>query len=411
MKAEIIAVGTELLLGEIVNTNARYLSQQLADAGVDVYYQSVVGDNKKRLIEVLQLAQSRSDLIICTGGLGPTQDDLTKETLAELLGKRRVLDDEAMERITRFFKHRNILMVESNRKQAELLEGSLSLKNSTGLAVGVALTIDGIHYMLLPGPPRELEPMFKEYGLPWIKRFMPEQEVLYTKVLRFYGIGESTLEDTLLDLISAQNDPTLATYAKEGEVTLRLATKSATLEAAEQRLSAAVQEIRHRLGSYLYGEGEESLESVVMGRLQRANQTVSFAESCTGGLLSHLVTAISGVSNVFRGSLICYHATVKEGWLGIPADLLDRYGTVSEETAKEMAERCRDRMDTDYALSITGVAGPDEAEGKPVGTVYIGLAEKGQITKVHSIRWNGNRRSIQYRASKQALYLLWKRLG
>jgi nicotinamide-nucleotide amidase len=410
MKAEIIAVGTELLLGEIVNTNARFLSQQLAVAGVDIYYQSVVGDNKKRLIEVLQLAQSRADLIICTGGLGPTQDDLTKEALAELLGKRLVLDDEAMEKITCFFKHRNIPMVDSNRKQAEVLEGSHSLKNTTGLAVGVSLTVDGKHYMMLPGPPRELEPMFNQYGLPWIKSFMPEQEVLYTKVLRFYGIGESSLEDTLLDLISAQNDPTLATYAKEGEVTLRLATKSPAPEDAEQKLSMAVQEIQRRLGSYLYGEGEESLESVVIGLLQRTQRTVSFAESCTGGLLSHLVTAIPGVSNVFRGSLVCYQAAVKEDWLGIPSDLLKQYGTISEEAAKEMAERCRDRMGTDYALSVTGVAGPDEMEGKPVGTVYIGLAEKGQTTQVHTLRWAGNRRSIQYRAAKHALYLLWQSL-
>jgi nicotinamide-nucleotide amidase len=410
MKAEIIAVGTELLLGEIVNTNAAYLSQKLAEAGIDIYYQTVVGDNKQRLIEVLKLAQSRSDLIICTGGLGPTQDDLTKETIADLLGKTIIIDKEAMDRIEGFFKQRNVHMVESNRKQAEIWEGSYSLKNDNGLAVGVTDTVDAKHYMLLPGPPKELQLMFESYGLPWIQSLLPEQEKLYTRVLRFYGIGESSLEDELLDLISAQRDTTLATYAKEGEVTLRLATKSFTPEEAEHKLAGTVHEIGRRLEAFWYGEGEESLEEVVIRLLRGRGYTVSFAESCTGGLLSHLVTAIPGVSDVFKGSIVCYDPKVKLGMLGIPEPLLAEYGTVSEQTAEIMAEQCLSNMGTDVAVSITGVAGPDDVEDKPVGTVYIGIAERGMPVEIYSARFTGARKSIQYRASKQALYLLWRRL-
>jgi nicotinamide-nucleotide amidase len=409
MKAEIIAVGTELLLGEIVNTNASYLAQQLADIGVDVYFQSVVGDNRTRLADVIELAESRADLILLTGGLGPTQDDLTKEVVADHVGRKLVIEPHAMERIQRFFDERGIVMVESNRKQAELIEGGHALLNPTGLALGTAFSSDrGKHYLLLPGPPRELQPMFEQYGLPWVRSLLPATTKLHTRVLRFFGIGESTLEHELLDLISSQQDPTIATYAKEGEVTLRLATKSADETIAQRTLDEATAVIRDRVGAYLYGESDESLESVTVSVLKGRGHTISFAESCTGGMLGEMITSVPGASQVFAGSAVVYSAQAKQQVLGVPAEVIRSHGTVSEETAAAMAEACLQRFGTTMAVSVTGVAGPEAIEGKAVGTIYIAVAVAGTKTQIHALKWGGHREGIRLRAAKQALYLTWK---
>jgi len=414
MKAELIAVGTELLLGQIVNSNAQYLSQQCAAVGVDVYFQTVVGDNPERLQQALAAAEARADLIICTGGLGPTQDDLTKDVLAERLGLPLVVDQTAMDRITRFFAERKAAMVESNTRQALTIEGSAALANDTGLAVGTAITKDGKHYILLPGPPREMKPMFRDYALPWIRGLMTEEKPLFSVMLKFAGIGESNLEHALLDLIERQTDPTIAPYAKEGEVTIRLTSRAATESAALANMRQVKAEIVKRVGEYLYAEEDVAIAAVIYRLLKERGKTLAVAESCSGGLLSDLLTAIPGSSAVFRGGVVSYSNELKSAFLGVPPEMLEgpgAPGAVSPETARAMAEGLLQRAGTDYAVSITGVAGPEPTEGKPVGLVFFGVAGADGRTEVIEARMNGNRETIKLRSAKSALYHLWKRLN
>ncbi|MCZ8519981.1 MULTISPECIES: competence/damage-inducible protein A [Paenibacillus] len=413
MKAEIIAVGTELLMGQIVNTNAQYISRGLADVGVGVYYQTVVGDNVSRIKETLAIAKSRADLIICTGGLGPTQDDLTKDVLAEVLGQKLVIHQPSYDYMEGFFQSRGIPMVESNIRQAYMLEGSDPLPNDTGLAVGNAITHEGTHYIVLPGPPKEMKPMFDTYVIPWLTGKMDDVKPLFSTMIKFAGIGESSLEHTLIDLIGSQTDPTIAPYAKEGEVAVRLTTRAASLEEATEKLWPLEREIRSRLGDHVYASEDITLELEVLRLLTAANKTLAVAESCTGGQLSDLLTAVPGGSHSFAGGVICYTNHVKNKVLGIPMEQLegpDAPGAVSEETAKALAENVRKLADADYAVSLTGVAGPTESEGKPVGLVYAGLAERGGETTVVTLRLSGNRETIKLRASKTALYHLWKKI-
>ncbi|MDF2927246.1 MAG: competence/damage-inducible protein [Paenibacillaceae bacterium] len=411
MKAEILAVGTELLLGQITNTNAQFLAAECALIGVDVYFQTVVGDNETRLLEALEIASKRADLVICTGGLGPTQDDLTKDVLARFLARPLIVHEPSMAKITNTFKDRGIRMVESNARQALMIEGGDALFNETGMAVGLGISSGANHYMLLPGPPKEMKPMFHTYGKKWLRGIMQGEAPLYSKMLKFAGIGESSLEHELLDLIKAQQDPTIAPYAKEGEVTIRLATKAATQEEAERNMNATETEIRKRLGDFLYAEEDIGLESVVLGQLQAKGKTLAAAESCTGGLLSDILTTVPGASAAFRGSLVCYSNEWKRTLLRIPQEVLEGEGApgaVSAATAKLMAENLLDALQVDYALSVTGVAGPDPSEGKPVGLVYIGLAKRGAATETAEHRLNGSREMIKLRAAKQALYMLWR---
>ncbi|WP_438432517.1 competence/damage-inducible protein A [Gorillibacterium sp. sgz500922] len=414
MKAELIAVGTELLLGQIVNSNGQYLSRQCAAQGVDVYYQTVVGDNPERLKQALAAAEDRADLIICTGGLGPTQDDLTKDVLAERLGLPLIEDRDAMERIRRLFAERNAVMVESNARQAMTLEGSETLPNDTGLAVGTAVSKAGRHYVLLPGPPKEMKLMFENYALPWIRERMSGEQPLFSIMLKFAGIGESNLEHALLDLIQAQTDPTIAPYAKEGEVTIRLTSRAASEAEARAKMEPTKAEIARLVGEYLYAEEEASIEEVILRLLKERSRTLSVAESCTGGLLSDLLTAIPGSSGSFKGGVVSYSNELKAALLGVPVTLLEgpgAPGAVSRETARAMAEGLLSRTGTDYAVSVTGVAGPDSSEGKPVGLVYFGVAEAGGPTEVFEARLNGNRETIKLKSAKSALYHLWRRLG
>lgn len=305
MKAEIIAVGTELLLGQIVNTNAQFLSRECAALGVDMYFQTVVGDNEQRLLESFKLAASRADVVICTGGLGPTQDDLTKDVLAAFVGRELIVHEPSMKTITDLFQSRGIHMVESNRRQAMMIEGSDPLHNETGLAVGIAFTYEGTHFILLPGPPKEMKPMFTKYAVPWLRARMTDEIPLYSKMLKFAGIGESNLEHQLLDLIQSQTDPTIAPYAKESEVTIRLTTRAQTASEGERNLQATELEIRTRLGDHLYAEQDVPIETIVLQLLGEKSQTLAVAESCTGGLLSDLITAVPGVPNLFwEGSFV-----------------------------------------------------------------------------------------------------------
>jgi nicotinamide-nucleotide amidase len=414
MRAEIIAVGTELLLGQIVNTNAHFLSQGCADLGVSVYFQTVVGDNMSRLTEALQTAKNRADLIICTGGLGPTQDDLTKDALAAFLGREIIMHQPSMDKIEELFRKRGVTMVESNRRQAFMLEHSDPLPNDTGLAVGTALTEGQTHYILLPGPPKEMKPMFERYASPWISSKMSHVQPLFSRMLKFAGIGESSLEHELLDLINAQTDPTIAPYAKEGEVAIRLTTRASTQEDADGKLNPVEQEIRRRLGQHIYASDDVTIENEIVRILTLRKQTVSAAESCSGGLFGNLMTAVSGSSEVYKGGIICYSNALKHKLLNVPMTVLEGEnapGAVSGETAVILADEMLKQADTDYAVSITGVAGPNSSEGKPAGLVYIAVAHKGGQTAVERHQLSGNRDSIKLRAAKSALYQLWKLLS
>jgi len=413
VRAEIIAVGTELLLGQIVNTNAQFIARACADLGVSVYFQTVVGDNMARLTESLALAKSRADLVICTGGLGPTQDDLTKDALSAFLGQKLVVHQPSLEYIEQFFRNRGVTMVESNIRQALMLEQSDPLKNDNGMAVGVALTQDGTHYILLPGPPKEMKPMFESYAAPWIASQIGGLQPLYSRMLKFAGIGESALEHELLDLIRAQTDPTIAPYAKEGEVAIRITTRSSSQAEADNKLEPLEQEIRRRLGAHIYANVDVTLEQEILRLLNERGQRLAAAESCTGGLLSDMITAIPGSSSVYQGGIVCYTNGWKHKLLGVPEEVLEgpeAPGAVSDETARLLAGNLLRQAEVDYAVAITGVAGPGESEGKPVGLVYVAVARKDGETVSKKLQLSGNRESIKLRAAKSALYLLWQQL-
>ncbi|AOZ94290.1 competence/damage-inducible protein A [Paenibacillus crassostreae] len=414
MKAEIIAVGTELLLGQIVNTNAQFLSQELATLGIDVYFQTVVGDNLIRLQESIQLASERADIIVFTGGIGPTQDDLTKEALAAFLGRELHIDRISMDLVEDFFNKRGAHMTENNRRQALVIEGSSPLTNSTGLAVGIALSHEGKHYIVLPGPPKEMAPMFVEQAKPWLLQHAITNEMpIYSTMLKFAGIGESALEERLIDLIQNQTDPTIAPYAKEGEVTIRISTKANTEQDAMIKLDVLEEQIRSILPNHVYANKDISIERAIVDLMTERKLTLSAAESCTGGLLMERITSIPGSSTVFLGGIVCYSNQLKEKLLNVPHDLLEgdgAPGAVSAEVAEVLAEQVRMIGDTDFGLSITGVAGPDYSERKPVGLVYIAIAERGKDTEVLELRLSGNRESIRMRTVKSLLYRLWLKM-
>jgi len=379
MKAEIIAVGTEILTGQIVNTNAQFLSEKLAEIGVDVYFQTAVGDNEARLLSLLEIASQRSNLVILTGGLGPTEDDLTKQTLAKFLGKNLVFDPQAQEKLDIFFAHRpDYARTPNNERQAQIVEGATPLPNETGLAVGGVSEVDGVTYVVLPGPPSELKPMVLNQLLP---KLMTGTK-LYSRVLRFFGIGESQLVTILADLIDHQTDPTLAPYAKTGEVTLRLSTKAVSQEKADQALDILESQILSRqtfegisLRDICYGYGEEtSLASVVVEELKKRQKSITAAESLTAGLFQATLADFSGVSAIFNGGFVTYSLEEKSKMLDIYEQELKEHGVVSEFTARKMAEQARLKTQSDYGVSLTGVAGPDSLEGHPAGTVFIGLA-------------------------------------
>lgn len=379
MKAEIIAVGTEILTGQIVNTNAQFLSEKLAEIGVDVYFQTAVGDNEARLMSLLEIASSRSSLVILTGGLGPTEDDLTKQTLAKFLGKNLVFDPQAQEKLDVFFAQRpDYARTPNNERQAQIVEGATPLPNETGLAVGGVSEVDGVTYVVLPGPPSELKPMVLNQLLP---KLMTGTK-LYSRVLRFFGIGESQLVTILADLIDHQTDPTLAPYAKTGEVTLRLSTKAVSQEKADQALDILENQILDRqtfegisLRDICYGYGEEtSLASVVVEELKKRQKSITAAESLTAGLFQATLADFSGVSAIFNGGFVTYSLEEKSKMLDISEQELKKHGVVSEFTAQKMAEQARLKTQSDYGVSLTGVAGPDSLEGHPAGTVFIGLA-------------------------------------
>ncbi|KOA81507.1 competence/damage-inducible protein A [Bacillus altitudinis] len=408
-KAEIIAVGSELLLGQITNTNAQFISKQLAEIGVNVYYHTAVGDNPERLKRAIQVAQERSNFIIFSGGLGPTKDDLTKETIASTLGKELVLNEEAFESIQEYFRKTGRDMSPNNRKQALVLEGSDVLVNRFGMAPGMFIQEGDTFYILLPGPPSELHPMFENEAKPLISEKLGLKEKIVSVVLRFFGIGESQLETDLEDLIDAQTNPTIAPLAADGEVTLRLTAKHEDEKETERLLKETEAQILERVGEYFYGYGDTSLAFEASKALHEHGKTVAAAESLTGGMFSEWLTDLEGASSILNGSVVCYTNQVKQQVLGCREETLSSHGAVSKECALELAEGVRKLTGSDIGISFTGVAGPEPHEGQPVGKVFIGLSTKDQAD-VFEWMFTGSRSGIRKRAVKYGLHHLLKLL-
>lgn len=391
MRAEILAVGTELLMGQIANTNAQYISSRLPDVGIGVYYHDVVGDNPERLKQCLVLALSRSDIVILTGGLGPTQDDLTKETVAEAVNRRLVLDQESLDKMTAFFTGLNRTMTHNNVKQAYLPEGSIIIRNKNGTAPGCIIEDSDKVIIMLPGPPSEMKPMFEDSVMPY---FADKSEFkLVSRFLRIFGIGESAMEDMLIDLIDSQTNPTIAPYAKDGEVTLRITARYEKDSIEEDIITPVEDEIRRRLGDAVYSNDNMNLEEVAAKLLMKSGMTLALAESCTGGLIAARFTEIPGISAVFDRAMVTYSNRSKVEALGVKQETLDQYGAVSEQTAIEMAEGIRRVSSTDMGISVTGIAGPDGGSPeKRVGTVYIAMAHKNGIEAKKLELWGSRNR-------------------
>lgn len=372
--AEIIAVGTELLLGNIVNTNAKDISQALSAVGVNVFWHTVVGDNPQRLKEALEIARRRADVIITTGGLGPTYDDLTKQTICEAFGQKLVLHREILDGIRVFFeKNVHMAMPENNVQQAELPEGCTVFDNPVGTAPGCAFESGGVHVLMLPGPPFEMLTMLRRCALPYLRRL--SSEVIVSHDIMTFGLGESPMEELLREKMSRMENPSLATYAKPSEVRLRATAKAASAAEAEAMLAPVVKEVTDFLGDYVYGVDIPGLENACMKLLKERGWTFATAESCTGGRVAERITALPGASAVYRGGVVSYWSSVKAEVLGVPQETLDTYGAVSEEAARAMAEGARRVTGADIAVSVTGVAGPEcDERGVPVGVVYVGLA-------------------------------------
>lgn len=409
MKAEIIAVGTEILLGDIVNTNAQYIAKKLADMGIFVYHQSVVGDNGGRLKEAYEKAFDRVDLVIATGGLGPTKDDITKEMAAEYFQKELVLHEDSLKVMEEYLSWRNQPITEGNKKQAYFPKDAIILKNPNGTAPGCIIKEKGKILILMPGPPREMKPMLEEEVLPYLRQY--QDGVLISKVLRICGIGESYMEEEIKDIIEAQSNPTIAPYAKAGEVTLRITAKAKNKEEAEELILPVEREIRQRLGDYVYGEGETSLEEEVAKLLINNKLTIATAESCTGGLLAAKLINYPGISSVFMEGVITYSNESKKQLLGVKEKTLEKYGAVSKETAEEMAVGVAKLGNTDIGVSVTGIAGPGGGSiEKPVGLVYLGLSIKGE-TQTKKLFFKGDRQRIRDYAVTQALCWMRKELA
>ena len=371
--AEIIAVGTELLLGNIANTNAQVLSQSLSALGINVFWHTVVGDNPQRLREALDIARRRADIIITTGGLGPTYDDLTKQTVCAAFGKRLVLHPDILEEIRAFYQGAlHVPMPENNTRQAELPEGGVIFSNPVGTAPGCAFEAEGVHVLMLPGPPHEMITMLRGCAEPYLRSL--SHEVIVSHDIMAFGMGESSVEELLHDRMTHMENPTLATYAKPSEVRLRATAKAETREAAEAMLAPVVDLVRQALGDVVYGVDVSGLPEVCLHLLKERNMTLATAESCTGGRVSELLTALPGASRVYRGGVVSYWTEVKGRVLGVPQEVLDQYGPVSEPCARFLAQGARRITGADIAVSVTGAAGPDPDErGVPVGIVYIGL--------------------------------------
>lgn len=405
MTVELVSVGTEILLGNIVNTNAAYLAEQCAALGFSCFYQTVVGDNEERLMQALQTALGRSDIVIASGGLGPTQDDLTKETAAKVLGRSLYMDDHSKERIAQYFTRRGLELTENNWKQAMVPEGATVIDNDNGTAPGIIMEENGKRIILLPGPPGELIPMFESAVGPYLAG--AAAGVIYSQTVKLCGIGESKAETMIADLIAQQGNPTIAPYAKTGEVHLRITAKAEEEKEARKLVKPVVKELKNRFGMNVYTTDKDvTLEEAVVDLLLANRLTVTTAESCTGGLLSARLINVPGVSEVFKSGQVTYSNKAKHKLLGVKKPSLDKYGAVSENVAKQMAKGAAVSSKADVAVAITGIAGPDGGTAqKPVGLVYIACSVCGKM-KIKEYHFSGSRSKIRENSVTAALTLM-----
>ena len=404
MKAEIIAIGTEILLGDIINSNAQYLAQQLAALGIDMYYQQVVGDNENRIVHAFDEAYNRSDIIITTGGLGPTEDDLTKEVAAKYFNKKLLPDEESIKKIKGYFKFRERKMTENNLKQGLIPEEAIIINNNNGTAPGVIIEENNKIMIILPGPPKEMKPMFEETVKPYLQK--KADSVLVSKMIKILGIGESAVADEFKDLMDAQTNPTIAPYAKEVGVMLRVTAKAETQEAAIKLIAPIEEEIKKRLGDNVYATEDIEIEEVVAKLLIEKKLTISTAESCTGGMIASTLINYPGISEVLLEGAVTYSNEAKHNRLGVKNETLDKYGAVSEETAREMAIGIAKTAGTDVSIVTTGIAGPGGGtEEKPVGLVYVGVYVQGEVT-IQKCIFNGNRSRVRLQATITGLDML-----
>lgn len=411
MTAELIAVGTELLLGNIANTDAQMLSEKLSALGITVHHHTVVGDNPQRLEEALETARKRADIIITTGGLGPTYDDLTKQTICRTFGRELELHEDILEEIRTWFQTKmGKTMPENNIQQAMLPVDCTVFDNPVGTAPGCAFEEDGVHVLMLPGPPFECRYMFENRAARYLEKLT--DGVIVSHEIKIFGMGESSVEEALREPMTTLANPTLAPYAKLNECMVRATAKAETREEAEALLAPLVEQVREILGDVVYGVDVESLEAVVSGLLRERGLTLSAAESCTGGLVAKRMTDLSGASEVFRGGVVSYTNGVKAGVLGVPEELLERFGAVSEPVARAMAECCRKICGSDLAVSVTGVAGPDtDDRGNEVGTVFIALTDGNEtICRKLSCGRGRGRDRVRSAAAGSAFDLIRRRL-
>jgi nicotinamide-nucleotide amidase len=408
MRAEIIAVGTELLLGQILNSNARFLSEELASLGIDVFFHTAVGDNRARVQEAFSTARGRSELVIFTGGLGPTDDDLTKEAVAEAMGLELILDADWQKKLASFFASIKRPMPAKNLKQALVPAGSLLLYNHNGTAPGIYIEQNGLTVILLPGPPRELNPMFREAVAPLLRDRLGTVTI-QSRMVKVVGLGESAVEEQVADLVQQQN-PTVAPLVHNFEVHLRITAKGDTADEAKALVDKMDGELQGRLARYIYGRDQETLSGVVGGLLREQGKSLAVAESCTGGRLGDAITDESGSSDYFWGGVTAYSNDVKEKILQVPRSTLLEHGAVSEATAKAMALGVRSLMGADFSLAVTGIAGPLGAtEEKPVGLVYIALAGEG-FCRCQEFFLHGKRETVKGRTVVMALNMLRREL-
>jgi nicotinamide-nucleotide amidase len=401
MRAEILSIGTELLLGNITDTNATFLAQQLGGLGIDLYFVSTVGDNQQRIVETLQRAWERADLIITTGGLGPTEDDLTRESIAELLGEEMQVIPELETELRAFFSGRGVTMPERNVKQATRIPSAQTLRNPVGTAPGWWTERDGRVIVSMPGVPHEMMRMWTNEATPLLR---PRTgAVLFTRMLRVAGLGESTVEQRL-DSFLQNTNPTIATYAKRDAVDVRVTAKAATEAEAQELVAAMEAQVREILGTHIFGINDETLQSVLGKLLLDKGWTLGAMESCTGGLFASTITDIAGSSDYFRGGLVSYSTDMKAAW-GVPGEILAEHGAVSIETAKAMASAARARLGVDVGIGITGVAGPSEQEGKPVGMVHIAVESPQGVATASPNLSSRSRVEVKWRATQAALNL------
>lgn len=401
---ELISVGTEILLGDILNTDAQFLSIELARLGISVIHQSTVGDNRERLLAQLKEAADRSDIIILSGGLGPTPDDLTKEVCCEFFGKKMFLHEPTVEKIKTYFSTKGMEMAQNNLKQAMLPKDCVIFPNDNGTAPGMAIEKDGVHILVLPGPPRELKPMFRNCAVPYLMQF--SDRIIVSHNIRTFGIGESLMAERVNDLFDAEN-PTVAPYAKDGEALLRVTAMARTKEEAENLCEPVINEIKNRLDGFVYGVDYTCIEEAVIEKLKEKHIKVATAESCTGGLIAKRITDVPGASEVFDCGIISYANEIKHRVLGVSEDDLNKYGAVSEPVARQMAQGALKVSGADIAVSVTGIAGPDsDSTNKPVGLVYIGLADRDNVW-VRELRTSRKDRSYnRYVSASNALNMI-----